>query len=90
MEDKDQKMFDQRFTIAGSSLKLLSIGERGVITRLNSEDETILQKLRAMGITLGSSITLEQRFPRFIVRSGMHRFALTDPVVRAIYVRLER
>ena len=83
-------MFDQRFTVAGSSLKLLSIGERGIITRLNSEDETTSQKLRTMGITLGSSITLEQRFPRFIVRSGVNRFALSDPLVRAIYVRLER
>lgn len=81
-------MFNQGFTVSGSSLKLLSIGECGIITPPRNVDSTLLDKLNAMGLSPGTLITVEQRFPRFMVRAGNHRIALSDPMMRAIYVRL--
>jgi ferrous iron transport protein A len=80
-------MFDRGFTVAGSSLKLLKPGERGVVSRLNDADDGIRQKLRSLGIMSGTTITLEQRFPRFIVQVGQDRFALDEKTIAAIYVR---
>ncbi|MBE9182782.1 ferrous iron transport protein A [Oculatella sp. LEGE 06141] len=81
-------MFNQRGLGSGSLLKLLKIGERGVVSRLGRVDDRIVQKLRAMGITLGTSITVEQQFPRFLVKVGCDRFAMSEELVRAIYVHV--
>ncbi|AUB39562.1 Fe2+ transport system protein FeoA [Nostoc flagelliforme CCNUN1] len=51
------------FSIAGCSLKLLRTGERGIVTFCKSQDKTIFKKLISKGVTPGSSITLEQKFP---------------------------
>jgi ferrous iron transport protein A len=81
-------MFTQGFTVSGSSLELLSSGERGVVTKFKSNDETIIKKLMAMGVTPGISITLEQKFPSFVIKAGHTRLALDRGIARAIYVRL--
>lgn len=83
-------MMSQGFTIAGSSLSLLKPGERGVVTRICGNDDLVTQKLRAMNVQIGTMITVEQRSPRFIVRIGADRVALSDPTRQAIYVRLQR
>jgi ferrous iron transport protein A len=80
-------MFQESFTVSGSSLKLLKPGERGVVTRLRSVDDNVAQKLRRFGIAPGASVTLEQRFPRFVVKVGTNRVALDDRTIAAIYVR---
>ncbi len=81
-------MFNQSFVVSGSSLKLLQIGERGVVSRLGGVDDRLLQALRAMGITPGTSITVEQRFPRFLVKVGGDRWALSEDLIHAVYVRV--
>jgi ferrous iron transport protein A len=68
-------------------LKLLKPGERGVIASLNTRSEKVLQKLKTMGLKPGRSLTLEQSFPRFIIRVGSDRFALDDLTRQAITVR---
>jgi len=82
-------MFNQGFMVSGSSLKLLKIGERGIVSRFHKSDDRIAQKLKAMGITPGTSITLEQRFPRFLVKVGCNRLALSEEIIHAIYVRVD-
>ena len=81
-------MFTKSFTVAGSSLELLNLGERGVFTKFKSQDETIINKLIAMGIIPGVLITLEQRFPSFVIKVGQTRLAIDREIARAIYVRL--
>lgn len=81
-------MFNQTFTVAGSSLRLLKPGERGVVTRLKATNDVTMQKLRAIGIAPGTSITVEQRFPRFVVRIGSDRLTLSETVINAVYVRV--
>lgn len=81
-------MFTQGFTVSGSSLELLNPGERGVITKFKTKDDTIIKKLMAMGVTPGISITVEQRFPSFVIKTGHNRLAIDKGIARSIYVRI--
>jgi len=81
-------MLSTGFSVRGTSLKLLRSQERGVISRISSACDTTVQKLRALGLTPGRSITLEQRFPRFIVRVGDKRHVLDETVINAVFVRI--
>uniref|UniRef100_A0A832M6M0 Ferrous iron transport protein A n=1 Tax=Oscillatoriales cyanobacterium SpSt-402 TaxID=2282168 RepID=A0A832M6M0_9CYAN len=76
------------FSVQGASLKLLRSRERGVITRINTACDMTAQKLKMLGLIPGQYITLEQRSPRFIVRSGNDRHALNETAINAIYVRI--
>lgn len=76
------------FTVQGASLKLLRSHERGVITRIKPLGETTAQTLKALGLTLGQSITVEQRSPHCIVRVGSDRHTLDEATINAIYVRI--
>jgi ferrous iron transport protein A len=81
-------MLTTDFMVQGASLKLLRSHERGVITRIKTMCETTAQGLKALGLTLGQPITVEQRSPRFIVRVGNDRHALDEATIKAIYVRI--
>ncbi|NJR64726.1 MAG: ferrous iron transport protein A [Leptolyngbyaceae cyanobacterium CRU_2_3] len=81
-------MLTTGFSVQGSSLKLLRSHERGVVSRINTSRDSTVQNLRAMGLTPGVSIAVEQRFPRFIVRVGNNRHALDEAAINAIYVRI--
>lgn len=81
-------MFNQSFGVSSSSLKLLKIGEQGIVSNWGRVDDRTSQKLRAMGITPGTSVTVEQRFPRFLVNVGGNRIALNEELIHAIYVRV--
>lgn len=76
------------FTISGASLKMLRVGERGMIARIQDTDPSVVDQLRRLGLVPGTPITLEQRFPRFIVRTHQGPLALTQAMIQAIYVRL--
>jgi Fe2+ transport system protein FeoA len=76
------------FSVQGASLKLLRSHERGVITRIKTLCETTAKGLKALGLSPGQSITVEQRSPRFIVRVGNDRHALDEATISAIYVRI--
>ncbi|WP_416669597.1 ferrous iron transport protein A [Egbenema bharatensis] len=81
-------MFNQGFVVSGSSLKLLRLGERGVVSGLSHVNDRTVRQLKSMGITPGTSIVLEQRFPRFVVKVGRERFALSHDLIQSIYVRV--
>jgi Fe2+ transport system protein FeoA len=76
------------FSVQGSSLKMLRSQERGVITRIKTLSEATAHKLRILGLTMGRSITVEQQFPRFIIRVGNESYALEEALVNSIYVRI--
>ena len=80
-------MFDS-FTVSGSSLKLLKVGERGVIARIKETNSTVADQLRRLGLSPGTSLTLEQRFPRFVIRTRQGPLALTQSMIQSIYVRI--
>ncbi|MEL7068665.1 MAG: ferrous iron transport protein A [Cyanobacteria bacterium J06581_3] len=76
------------FTISGASLKLLRVGERGVIARVKDANPTVAEEIRRLGLFPGTSITLKQRFPRFVVLTHKGPLALTQDMIQAIYVRV--
>jgi ferrous iron transport protein A len=78
-----------KFSITGSSLSLLKQGERGIIKFCNIKDENLLQELILIGIISGNTITLEQRFPYFVIKVGERRFTLTQEIAQRIYVRID-
>jgi ferrous iron transport protein A len=75
------------FTISGADLQLLRVGERGIIARVKDTDPLVTAQLKRLGLMPGTTITLEQRFPRFIVRTQRESLALTQAMIQAIYVR---
>ncbi len=81
-------MFAKAFTVSGSSLQLLYPGEGGIVSKVRSSDDRIVQKLKAMGITPGTSITLKQRHPAFLVKAGKNCWVLEEKLTRAICVRV--
>ncbi|MBW4631036.1 MAG: ferrous iron transport protein A [Iphinoe sp. HA4291-MV1] len=78
-----------KFSITGSSLEMLKKGEQGIIKFCNIKDEKSLQKLISMGITPGTFIAVEQRFPCFVIRVGERRLTLTRELAQRIYVRID-
>ncbi|MEL6229837.1 MAG: ferrous iron transport protein A [Cyanobacteria bacterium J06627_3] len=80
-------MFDS-FTVSGSSLKLLKVGERVVIARIRETNSTVAEQLRRLGLSPGTTITLEQRCPRFVVRTRRGPLALSQSMIQSIYVRI--
>ncbi|MEO0434655.1 MAG: ferrous iron transport protein A [Cyanobacteria bacterium J06656_5] len=80
-------MFES-FTVSGSSLKLLKVGERGVIARIRETNSTVADQLRRLGLSPGTTITLEQRCPRFVVRTRQGPLALSQSMIQSIYVRI--
>ncbi len=78
----------ERFTVSGSTLSLLNVGEQGVVTRVTSVDQTIVQTLVAMGVIPGAVITLEQRLSQYRISVDEHQFIIGHETAQAIYVRL--
>jgi ferrous iron transport protein A len=80
-------MFTQTFTIESSALNLMKEKEKGVITQFRKNDENLLRKMIAIGIMPGLPITLEQKFPSYVVKVDGTRLALDRSIAKAIYVR---
>lgn len=74
-------------TISGSSLRLLDVGKRGVVASFSDSDAATIRALKSMGLRPGTSITLEQRSPRFVVRTQSGTVALNSKMIKALHVR---
>jgi ferrous iron transport protein A len=81
-------MFTQSFTVSFSPLPLLKKQETGVISHFRQTDEQLLNQLNSLGITLGQPITLERKFPNFVVKVGLVRLKINQAIAKSIYVRL--
>ncbi|HAX85150.1 MAG TPA: ferrous iron transport protein A [Cyanobacteria bacterium UBA11370] len=64
----------------------VTIGTAGTVAALKTEDETMLRRLTAMGVSPGISITLEQQFPSYIIKVGRTRAALDRETAKTIYI----
>ncbi|MDJ0689366.1 MAG: FeoA family protein [Xenococcaceae cyanobacterium MO_188.B32] len=81
-------MFTQSFSVYYSPLNFLATKTQGVITAIRNKDEQIVKKLLAMGVHTGMPITLEQRFPAFVIRVGRTRIAIDKDIANSIKVRV--
>ncbi len=75
---------------AGPMLARLSdmkAGDEGVIAYLHSNQQDDLRKLMAMGALPRVAVTIEQRFPSFLIKLDNSRFAIDAEMAGQIYVR---
>jgi ferrous iron transport protein A len=76
------------FTVIGCSLELLKPGEQGIITFCKILHEKHRQELMAMGIKVGSSITVKQKFPTLQIEVNNITLSIDKEIASAIYVRI--
>ncbi|ELS00739.1 Fe2+ transport system protein A [Xenococcus sp. PCC 7305] len=81
-------MLTQGFTVQYSPLDFLATKTQGVIMAIRNKDERVVKKLLAMGVHKGMHITLEQRFPSFLIKVGRTRIAIDRDIARSIKVRV--
>ncbi|MDJ0650922.1 MAG: FeoA family protein [Xenococcaceae cyanobacterium MO_188.B19] len=78
----------QSFSVDYSPLNFLGAKTQGVITAIRNKDDKIIKKLLSMGVHTGMHITLEQRFPSFVIRVGRTRIAIDKNIASSIKVRV--
>ena len=81
-------MVYQSFSVDYSPLNFLGAKTQGVITAIRNKDDKVIKKLLAMGVHTGMHITLEQRFPSFVIRVGRTRIAIDKNIASSIKVRV--
>ena len=81
-------MIYQGFSVDYSPLDYLGAKTQGVIAAIRNKDEKIVKKLLAMGVHTGMQITLEQRFPSFVIRVNRTRIAIDREIANSIKVRV--
>lgn len=77
----------ESFTVSGSSLPLLNVGEEGTISRFVSNNIDTIQNLKNLGLDRGTPIQMVERFPNVVVKTGEREIALCNQLSRAVYVR---
>ncbi|MBD2433654.1 MULTISPECIES: FeoA family protein [Fischerella] len=76
------------FSVTGSSLELLKIGEKGIIQFCNTQDVNLLNQVISLGLTPGTYLTVEKQFPNFVINVRQRRLAISKEIARKIYVRI--
>lgn len=69
-----------------NALSKVKIGQTQTVVALNTEENSVLRKLMALGIMPGSNLILEQRFPSYIIKIGHTRTALDRETAASIFV----
>ena len=73
-----------------SPLSQLAEGQTGKVAYIFAQKLDQLQKLTAMGILPGASISVSQTFPAYLFQIGQTQFAVDREIADAIYVRLSQ
>jgi DtxR family transcriptional regulator, Mn-dependent transcriptional regulator len=71
-----------------SPLSQLSEGQKGKVAYIAARKRDQLQKLTAMGVLPGASLSALQTSPAFVFQAGQTQFAVDREIADAIYVRL--
>ncbi len=69
-------------------LSELEVEQMGKIAYIHSQEPEKLQKLMAIGVMPGMTITLITRFPSFVFQLGQTQIAIDKEIAQDIYVRL--
>ncbi|MEM7592722.1 MAG: FeoA family protein [Cyanobacteria bacterium P01_A01_bin.83] len=81
-------MLSQGFSVHYCPLNHLGTKTQGMIAAIRNKDDKIVKKLLAMGVHTGMQITLEQRFPSFVIRVGRTRIAIDQKIANSIQVKV--
>ncbi|MGB5592468.1 MAG: FeoA family protein [Crocosphaera sp.] len=68
------------------ALSTVKTGTSAKVTCLQTTDEAIIRRLMIMGVVPGISLTLEQRFPSYIIKLGRSRASLDHETAHIIYL----
>ncbi|MGD1917522.1 MAG: FeoA family protein [Pleurocapsa sp.] len=69
-----------------NTLSKVTIGQVQTVAKLRTQEAIVRRKLMALGITPGSSLIVDQRFPSYIVKVGYTRAALDRELADSIFV----
>ena len=64
----------------------LKSGQTGIITELNTNNESILRKLMSMSILPGVKIKVIQSFPSYVIEVGYTQVAIDKDIASVIAV----
>ena len=73
-----------------SSLNSLERNQKGKVAYIHTKDHKKLQKLMAMGVLPGMTISLIQKFPSYVFQIGESQFAIDEELAENIFVRITR
>ena len=73
-----------------ASLASLTARQKGKVAYIHTKDQKKLQKLMAMSVLPGLSISLLQTFPSYVFQIGQSQFAIDKELAESIYIRLEK
>ena len=65
----------------------LKVNQEGKVASINTNDHKKLQKLMAMGLLPGMTVTLIQKFPSYVFQIGQSQFAIDKELAENIFVR---
>lgn len=70
----------------GTVMTKLAVNQKGKVTHIDTMDRKKLQKIMAMGVLPGMSVTLIQKFPSYVFQVGQSQFAVDKELASCIFV----
>ena len=61
-------------------------GDKGIISKLESNNQRILKKLMSMGIIPGLELVIIQTFPSYVLQVGYTQVAIDKEIAQVIIV----
>lgn len=71
-----------------SSLVGLKVNQKAKVAYIHTRDRKKLEKIMAMGVLPGMTITLIQKFPSYVFQIGQSQFAVDKDLAEFIFVRI--
>lgn len=71
------------------SLNLLQPGQSATIVKINTENETRLERLQLFGLIPGAQVLVEQRNPEFVLRVDYTSLTVERRIAKDIIVKIE-
>lgn len=82
------RKFQEKIAKVISSLDNLKAHQKGRVAYIHTQDHAKLQKLMAMGILPGVTVTLLQTFPSYVLQLKHSQFAIDKELAGSIFVRI--
>ena len=77
-----------RKTLSSAVIPLsdVDIGEEVKVAYINTRSNSRMHKLSHFGVLPGSSVSVHQRYPSFVITCGDHQIAIEEEIAREVYV----
>jgi len=77
-----------RTTLSSAVIPLseVDVGEAVKVAYINTRSNSRMHKLSHFGVLPGSSVSVHQRYPSFVITCGDHQIAIEEDIAREVYV----